>query len=495
MRQIQVNEDFSFYIFPFGSQRGMITKWSRPFSVDSVDRSKRYHFQFLLDISGSMSYTITGSTKSKLDVVKEALNESMEIFRRAIGEGLELGMTLITFNHTGNIVFHNELMTLENINELKQLVERIHCGGGTHTDLAFEKAIETRPDNTETICILLSDGYHNGGMSRDTLMMEYKGFCDKSIAIGKAEDYDIEFLSTISKEGIVNGGMMKEQVIDFIVDSLFGPISKVAKNVKMDFDGVSELKSNMSVNDRQIKFEEMMVYQTVFTILGDDIRDIVLRYDRLRDGEQKLNVIDLKNQGINDDLPSDRRMYDIISNIVDMNRTIEEIQRIESISERREFINEHLSKLRSIQETLSGEIPEEIESLMGVINGYLDGFISSLETLLLACREETQEEFSVQYTQLLFSSPGGRNVSASRSASAEYSGTPYRPVRGSARHGNIGQATVRQETVVEVPEETTSVDSTRLSVSNIGVLNPAETTPMPPGTPRRRNGYGGGVFY
>ena len=447
MRTININDEFTLSIFPniSSSKRAVIAKWSKPFSMDLVDTSKHYHFQFLLDISGSMDTSISSSHLSKISIVKNALIESLEIFRKAIIEGLNIAITLITFNSSSKIIYSNFNVSDSDINVIKHIIQNIHCSGSTCTDLAINNAIESFNPSFETIRILLSDGYHNGSTPRESIIEKFPAFCDKSIAIGNAEDYDIDFLSALSKEGIVNGGLQTEQIMDFIVDSLFGPISNVASDLSLEFDGSSTISSNILINPsnpRQINIPQFLVYQTIFFIINDDVKDIVINYKRLSDNSTNTDVIDSFNSGSNDDLPSDSILFNAIQEIINMNSTVEHVNSIHDIEERKGYLEEKLDILRRIK-------PSIPSNMSHIILPYLDNYINSLSTIHSACRADTLEEFNVQCRNVTHTTPHGRNASASRQMSLEYSASP--------------------STSSRAPRTTP---------------NPAETTPLPPIYPK-----------
>lgn len=427
-----ITSDYSTYIFNYKKDEinnfAILGKWSKPFSTDIIDKSKIYHFVFLCDVSGSMAENLTNTSLSKLEIVKMSLLESLEIFKKLVNDGLKIGISVLSFNSFANVVFSSYEMKESDFESAKRKINFIYCSGSTNTEKGIDLVkiesqkiidfnIRVYGDETKIMLnrILLSDGYHNGGIPKDELISKNGAYFDRCIGIGSGSEYDAEFLSSLTKEEIVNGANSINQTMEYIVDSLFGPISKVALNIEHSFD--SEFNCNIPIMDGKVKMDELYSYQLVYFTgkTENDFIDYKLKYHRTVDKmdidkEYRIDLTDDSEYVVVDEI---NKLINLKSLLIEL--TDGDIDKIRDMLRIAEISKEKFLELFEIE-----KIEGKYEMISVMIN-YLTNYIESLQKLIESKERRDENEYTVQHRNIMLTLTTSRSPAACRGASATYS--------------------------------------------------------------------------
>ena len=113
----------------------------------------------VFDVSGSMSNTMSGSTR--LDVAKNAVNnlvDNLATKKNSDGNPL-VRMSLISFSNTATNVIGLTDLTTQGVSDYKDAVRRLSANGGTNWDYALQLANEQAVDSGRaTFVIFVTDG-------------------------------------------------------------------------------------------------------------------------------------------------------------------------------------------------------------------------------------------------------------------------------------------------------------------------------------------------
>lgn len=267
--------DFTFYsnLSQIGDKHQVILvgKWTNDLKAGDFDPTRHVHLTFHVDISGSMNESMETSVArystsvSRIDIVKQALLEAIGMFSQAVNDGLSLGLSIVTFNTASTVVFHEFKLTMEHFPTLESKIRGICAGGGTSISSTILKGKEIDSSvihdfeeggytKCESIRILLSDGYHNQGYKREDVMTEFKSYFDVCIGIGTPDNYDIELMNAIHKDNETSGADKMEDALDLMVDSLFGPVSRVAQDIEITVEGLKTVDSETKMMTNFMEF-------------------------------------------------------------------------------------------------------------------------------------------------------------------------------------------------------------------------------------------------
>jgi hypothetical protein len=266
--------------------------------------------------------------------------------------------------------------------------------------------------------ILLSDGYHNGGIESSALIERYGGLFDRCIGIGNASDYDVNFLSNLTKEELVNGANSVNQVMDYIVDSLFGPISRVANSVNHYLDTGYPYKSNIEMEDNHVLMEELFSYQLIY-FTGHTPRDEIiynLNYIRSSDRAEINNELSITL----DDTASEEVIVKETDRMINLRTLIAELAG-DSLDRLRELkINAEEARVKFMELVEVEKTMGEVE-IIGMMVTYIDSYIESLRKLINSKESHNDMEYTVQHRNMLMSMSAARTPSANRHSSSNYS--------------------------------------------------------------------------
>jgi len=118
-----------------GNQVVLVGKWTNELKSSDFDPTRHVHLTFHVDVSGSMNDSMEAkmftSSISRIDIVKNALLEAINMFSQAVSDGLSLGVSIVTFNTSATVIFHENKLTLEHFPNLESKIKTIYSSGGT----------------------------------------------------------------------------------------------------------------------------------------------------------------------------------------------------------------------------------------------------------------------------------------------------------------------------------------------------------------------------
>ena len=239
----------------------------------SVVKENALHIIFIQDHSGSMSQYVMGTYRSRLDICKRALKDSVKFLSSLGDEGKDVYISIVCFSSKASIKVDTVKINSDSLSDVLKSINKIHATDTTNIGSAIDKVEKLvlkaeDLDIDKTIKILLSDGYVTYGMSSTELREKYVNYFDSTLGIGKETDYDKELLQKLTKESDERSCMKETEMNDHIVDSVFGKVSVLGTNLSID---ANLSKSNLDIEKGAIVKESLSLNTYIFIkYVGDN---------------------------------------------------------------------------------------------------------------------------------------------------------------------------------------------------------------------------------
>ena len=274
-----------------------------------------------------------------------------------------LGIVINTFDNTGETPFVSyKINEIDLDNIMNNISMWIQPRGGTDFCKALELSNNTlfkynkwRKDNKiehyEVFRICISDGYHNSGeLNIEQLKNTYKNSIDISIGLGKVGEFDMDLMSTISKEPEAFTAPDESSAREKISSDIFGFSTVVAKKLKLSIkkEYVLELVTPYPIqkNDTHyiILFKDFHLHRNICMSLtlkaGVQILPITINYmkDTLEyTSDIKIHLTDKKNKN--------RFKYNFIKSLCDISNSLINVQDIKDQPKRITFLKNLVQKI------------------------------------------------------------------------------------------------------------------------------------------------------
>lgn len=196
--------------------------------------TKSVHVVIALDTSGSMAQTIPGidgDESTRVECCIDAICKLLEFFRVLVANGIEIYMSLVSFNTHVIPIFEHKTLTdsIQELELIKETCRLIYPTGATNIGNLLDYISGLREqhanDTTATYSILLSDGYITMGRQYTEIerlkTTNTEWIFDATIGIGEDGEYDSELLDILSKEGKCRGCACVDDLYDNLISSIF----------------------------------------------------------------------------------------------------------------------------------------------------------------------------------------------------------------------------------------------------------------------------------
>jgi hypothetical protein len=352
---------------------------------------------------------------------------------------------------------------MEHFPNLEGRIKGIMAGGGTsisntilkgkEIDMEIQAFLDSQNTSMggsytkcENIRILLSDGYHNSGLNRDEVMKEFKKYFQVCIGIGTPDNYDVELMNAIQQENETSGADKMEDALDLMVDSLFGPVSRVAQDVEITVEGLKEVdgKTSILTNFRQyceqtkkfilpdIAYHQPIVIQGILS--GEEV-SLTMKYRQDVKTKTETRTFSFIEHDISE---NETNLHQAIGTLLEVPKLLEDYGK---------NVSDHSlhSKVVSKKEDM-GKAKDYLENLgkveEGTKNFYYTGLMAQgiMDSLNRISTFDTHDSYATpmmsQYMATTISqTKKAKMASVSRTASSGYSATsPYRPQTDVSHH-------------------------------------------------------------
>lgn len=243
-----------------------------------------------LDISGSMNVDVPNinnniNSYSRLQCCIQSINTLIEFLKKLVSSNKNINLWIYSFNSITtpiieNYSIHNNKETTNFINnQLSNLYGRYNTDIGTVIErIDREKSYLRTDNNSNTISILLSDGFTNSGLSSIDIKNTYSKFFDATIGIGEDADYDFDLLTALSKESRVRGCMTSDDIYDQIIDAVFNSFEVYMNSLKISIpNDIKLINSNIKYttdSHSSIYFSKLRHSQPIILIFTGDPHSI-----------------------------------------------------------------------------------------------------------------------------------------------------------------------------------------------------------------------------
>jgi hypothetical protein len=252
---------------------------SENFCADLIP-DKTYHFVFDVDTSGSMGGRIwcprsnIGALPTRIEIVQNALVESMAFLSALAKEGKMIYVSIVTFNTQSTVVLNHYKIpdTDELLAPILQMIKEITLGGATNMGCSIDdiQSLVQQHPGDEVCTMLISDGYVNQGMPSSEIKQLYLNYFNSAIGIGQETDYDKSLLLALTSEGTERSCDDIQEMKDQIIDSVFGNLNKVLQELNLGHrssikDSTGTVVGESSTN---VVAKDMRITGRVFAVLN-----------------------------------------------------------------------------------------------------------------------------------------------------------------------------------------------------------------------------------
>jgi len=232
----------------------------------SIVKENALHIIFAQDQSGSMSQFVSGAYKSRLEICKAALRDSVKFLSSLGDEGKTVYVSIILFSFSSTTVVNAVKINSSTLNKVLEKINEIQATDTTDIGSAIQE-IKKQIHKTEslnidrTIKILLSDGYVTSGISSLDLQNNCSEYFDSTIGIGKETEYDKELLLKLTQETDERSCIRESELNSHIVDSVFGKLSILGTQLVINGNLTT---SNLEIKDKTIEKESVSLNTYIF---------------------------------------------------------------------------------------------------------------------------------------------------------------------------------------------------------------------------------------
>jgi cysteine-rich repeat protein len=115
---------------------------------------------FLLDMSGSMDNDFSGSSESKLDILKESVKDGADELFNQLGDVVRVKYSTYSAPGTAGHGQVSEWYGIDDLTEFEESVEDLVAGGGTRTGLGMEELLDATEwrQGSKRITVVVTDG-------------------------------------------------------------------------------------------------------------------------------------------------------------------------------------------------------------------------------------------------------------------------------------------------------------------------------------------------
>jgi len=232
-----------------------------------IDLETEYYLLILIDNSYSMRTIIDSiSNRSRLQVVKDTMNQILDLLLTMINQGYKINLSIKTFNTQPETIFSNpNSINKYDIQIIREKINQIVADKSTYMlyaikDIQLEssKIINKSINENKQIKlfrIILSDGYDTSGIQRDDLLNQLDGCFECSLGIGNHDNYDDILLSKISINKNVFGSPSAKILSDNMIAPIFQSTTICAQNVVITSSIPLITNINVSFNQNENTYQ------------------------------------------------------------------------------------------------------------------------------------------------------------------------------------------------------------------------------------------------
>jgi len=280
-----------------GEKTHTIISWNGSFDPDELDKTRVNCLIVAIDVSSSMNSFLglqgahpgnpmesrpAGSLK-RIEVVQEALQESLDLIRKLIEDGVQIAFSLLVFNarttkvypENPNIPFKR--LELSDIASIREMIAKIVAGGSTSISTAIttinelvaaQEALYTQmpnPPRHTYFRVMCSDGddtcsYRQKGAD---LVVDHGRSVDITIGVGSACDYSQDVLVGLTKSGDFISAPNKDFFVESFVSRIFAATTFVASDVKLELNPLAEISTTLEQDGTHVLMGDFQSYRQV----------------------------------------------------------------------------------------------------------------------------------------------------------------------------------------------------------------------------------------
>lgn len=292
-----LNENDMFVVEQFhqGNKTHLIISWdnSSDFNPDQLNKDRINLISLLVDISSSMNYVLGAtsygyqdfsrleSQNTRINIVKRALGESLEVLERLILDGVPIALNIITFCSEAKKVYptgpgeYFKTLIPEDFEPLRETISSLRPRGGTSISRAISlaeslvvkqnliyDAMDTPPER-RYLKIMCSDGedtcsyrHRNEQLGRD-----FENGVDVAIGVGSACDYKQDVLVALATGGDFISAPDEKTFVENFVSRIFFATTLTASQVQLELDPNVKVDSGLPLEDGCLQIGDFQSYR------------------------------------------------------------------------------------------------------------------------------------------------------------------------------------------------------------------------------------------